>query len=184
MAFQVTSPFDRMRVLLPHALVLHVNPNSFAETFTQKKETIQTRGGFVEQHWGSELSEISADASTGAFMNIYTGLTSVLRQKTIAWDRYRDLFDLYYNNGSVRDPYGAIVLQGHIMLMYDRGTYIGTFRDFSADETEEAPFSFSLSWTFKVEYTVHQVSMVTGRVAGGTTFQSQNLPARSTVTGV
>jgi hypothetical protein len=183
MAFQVTSPFNRLRVLLPHALVLHVNPNNLQETHTQKREIIQTRGGFVEQHWGSDLTEISADQTTGAFMNIYTGLTSVLRQRTIAWDRYRDLHDLYYNNGSVRDPFGNIVLQGHIMLMYDRGTYIGTFRDFNVDESDDAPFSFTLSWTFKVEYTVSQVATMTTRVTSGTSFQSQNLPVQSTVTG-
>src|ERR1700744_3087697 len=82
MAFQVTSPFNRSTLLMPHALVMHVNPSSFQETHTQKIERFQTRGGFVEQHWGSELTEISADASTGAFMNIYTGLTSLLRQRT------------------------------------------------------------------------------------------------------
>jgi hypothetical protein len=154
MAFQVTSPFDPLRVLLPHALVLHVNPASFGETHTKKVERIQTRGGFVEQHWPDDLSEISADGSTGAFMNLYTGTTSVLRQRTIAWDRFRDLYDLYHNNGSVYDPYGNIVLQGNIMLMYDRGTYIGYFRSFDFEETEESPFAFRINWSFKVQQTI------------------------------
>src|SRR5574338_140458 len=100
-AFQVTSPFDSRRVLLPHALVMHVNPATWSVNYSKKVERIQTRGGFVEQHWGDELTEINADGSTGAFMNIYTGLSSVLRHRTIAWDRYRDLHDLYRNNGSV-----------------------------------------------------------------------------------
>lgn len=151
LAFQVTSPYDETRALLPHALISHVNPMSFAESYTKKVERIQTRGGFVEQHWGDELTEISVDQSTGAFMNLNTGLTSVLRQKTIAWDRYRDLYDLYRNNGSVYDPFGNTVLQGWIMLMYDRGTYIGGFRNFSVEETDESPFVFKISWTFKVE---------------------------------
>lgn len=161
MAFQVTSPFDSRRVLMPHALVLHVNPANLQETHNKKVERIQTRGGWVEQHWGDELVELSADGSTGAFMNIYTGLSSVLRQRTIAWDRYRDLHDLYHNNASVHDPAGNVVLQGHIMLMYDRGTYLGNFRSFEVEESDDAPYTFSLNWSFKVEHTILQISAQT-----------------------
>jgi len=157
MAFQVTSPFNSRRVLLPHALVMHINPQSFSETHTKKVERIQTRGGFVEQHWGDDLTEISADGSTGAFMNIYTGLSSVMRHKTIAWDRYRDLHDLYRNNGSVYDPYGNIVLQGNVMLMYDRGTYIGYFRSIDIEESDDQPFAFKVSWNFKVEEEIMKI---------------------------
>lgn len=157
MAFQVTSPFDPTRALLPHALVMHVNPSTLSETHTKKVERIQTRGGFVEQHWQDDLSELSADGSTGAFMNLYTGTTSVLRQRTIAWDRFRDLYDLFHNNGSVYDPYGNIVLQGNIMILWDRGTYIGYFKTFDYEETEESPFAFRMSWSFKVQQTLVQL---------------------------
>lgn len=161
LAFQVTSPYDETKALLPHALIAHVNPQNFSETFSKRVEKIQTRGGFVEQHWGDDLSEISVDQSTGAFINLYTGLSSLLRQRTIAWDRYRDLYDLYRNNGSITDPYGAVVLQGWIMIMYDRGTYIGTFRNFSVEETDETPFMFRMSWSFKVEKTIQKIPLST-----------------------
>lgn len=174
LAFQVTSPFNRSTLLLPHALVMHVNPNSFEENFQHKIERIQTRGGFVEQHWGSDLMEISASASTGAFMNIYTGLSSVVRQKTIAWDRYRDLYDLFNNNASVYDPRGNIVLQGNILLMYDRGNYLGTFRSFDMEETDDSPFAFKLNWTFKVEATLMSIAPQSGRANAVPSFQSQN----------
>lgn len=174
MAFQITSPFNRTQLLLPHALVLHVNPSSLDENKNQKVERIQTRGGWVEQHWGEDLIELSASASTGAFMNIYTGLTSLLRRRTIAWDRYRDLVDLYHNNGSVHDPTGAIVLQGNVMLMYDRGTYLGYFSSFETEETDESPFAFKLSWNFKVQTTLLSIS---SQINGSTIvpqFQTQN----------
>jgi len=180
MAFQVTSPFNRNTLLLPHALVMHVNPNSFEENFQHKIERIQTRGGFVEQHWGSELTEISASASTGAFMNIYTGLTSVMRHRTIAWDRYRDLYDLFNNNASVYDPFGNIVLQGHILLMFDRGNYLGTFRSFDMEETDDSPFAFKLNWTFKVETTLLALSPQSGRIRSVPSFQNQNTLRTST----
>jgi hypothetical protein len=163
LAFQVVSPFDETKALMPHALLAHVNPQSFAETHSKKVERIQTRGGFVEQHWGDELSEISVDQSTGAFVNLYTGLSSLLRQRTIAWDRYRDLYELFHNNGLVYDPFGNVVLQGWIMLMYDRGTYLGSFRTFSVEETDESPFAFKMSWSFKVEKTLHKIPLSTSR---------------------
>lgn len=158
LAFQVTSPFDRRKLLLPHALVMHVNPNNLSESNNKKIERIQTRGGWVEQHWGDDLVELSASGSTGAFVNIFTGVTSVLRQKTIAWDRYRDLHDLYLNNAAVHDPFGNVVLQGHIMLMYDRGTYLGNFRTLEVEETDDSPFAFNLNWSFKVEFTIMKIS--------------------------
>jgi len=175
LAFQVTSPYDVNKALLPHALVSHVNPSSFDETFNKKVERAPTRGGYVEWHWGDDLSEISCEQSTGAFINLYTGLSSLLRQRTIAWDRYRDLYDLYRNNASMYHPDGSIVRQGWILLMYDRGTYIGSFRSFSVEETDDSPFAFRLSWTFKVERIIHQIPqnsrMIPFRSAA---FQSQN----------
>lgn len=173
MAFQVTSPFDKKRVLLPHALVLHVNPQNLQESDRQKVERIQTRGGWVEQHWKHDLVELTADGSTGTFMNIYTGTASVLRQRTIAWDRYRDLHDLYLNNGSLHDPFGNIVLQGQIMLMYDRGSYLGTFRNFEVEETDESPFAFKLNWMFKIELMLTQWTGV-GSIGRAPGFQRQN----------
>jgi hypothetical protein len=182
LAFQVTSPFNTRRVLLPHALVMHVNPSNYNEQHAKKIERIQTRGGFVEQHWGDDLTEVTAEGSTGAFMNIYTGLTSLLRQRTIAWDRYRDLLDLYRNNGSLHDPYGNIVLQGNIMMMYDRGTYIGYFRTFSVEETDDQPFAFRISWSFKVQEEIMKLpNLISNPAARGMyktgtapPFQSQN----------
>lgn len=175
MAFQVTSPYDETKALLPHALISHVNPSSFAETFNKKVERAPTRGGYVEWHWGDDLTEVSAEQSTGAFVNLYTGLSSLLRQRTIAWDRYRDLYDLYRNNGSLYKPDGAIVRQGWILLMYDRGTYVGTFRNFSVEETDESPFAFRLSWTFKVERIIQQIPQNSQQISKRlTSFQTLN----------
>lgn len=181
MAFQVTSPFNRNHVLFPHALVLHVNPMSLQETSNQKVERSPTRGGFVEQHWGQDLTELSADGSTGAFMNIRTGLTSVLRQRTIAWDRFRDLHDLFRHNGSIYDPFGNIVLQGDVMLMFDRGIYYGGFRSFSWEETADSPFSFKISWTFKVTDTVLAIDVSRGFPFRPADFQVLNTQTSNTL---
>lgn len=181
LAFQVSSPFNRWTALLPHALVLHVNPMSLQESYNQKVERFQTMGGFQEQHWGHELGEISADQSTGAFMNVRTGLTSVLRQRTIAWDRFRDLHDLFRNNGAVYDPSGNVVLQGQIVLMYDRGVFFGGFRSFSWEETDDSPFAFKVNWSFKVESVVMNIdSSTTGVGSPGPQFQTLNTQVAAT----
>jgi hypothetical protein len=193
MAFQVTSPLSNRRVLMPHALVMHVNPQNYSEQHNKKLERIQTRGGWVEQHWGDDLTEITCDGSTGAFMNIYTGLTALLRQRTIQWDRYRDLLDLFRNNGSLYDPYGAIVLQGNIMLMYDRGTYNGYFKTFEVEETDDSPFAFKLSFSFKVQEELMKIPNLIanpaqrGAYSTGTApaFQGQNaFQSTNTIPGV
>jgi len=150
-AFQVTSPFDSRKSLLPHALVMHVNPNNLGINYSKRVETIQTLGGFVEQHWPESLSDVSGSGSTGAFMNIYTGLATSTRQRTIAWDRFQDLYDLYRNNGCIYNPSGRIVLRGNVMMMFDRGVYLGYFTSFSKEETAETPYSFNLTWNFKIE---------------------------------
>jgi hypothetical protein len=173
MAFQITSPFDRRKALLPSALVMHVNPANLTINHQHKVERIQTRGGFVEQHWPDDLDDISADGSTGAFMNIRTGLSAVMRRRTIAWDRFKDLYDLYRNNGSLHDPYGNIVLQGNVMLMWDRGTYLGGFRQFDVEETDDTPFAFKISWGFRVEYTILRTPSAIGSFQGPN-FQHQN----------
>lgn len=182
MAFQITSPIDTRVALLPHALVMHVNPQNFNETYTKKIERIQTRGGFVEQHWGDELSSFSADGVTGAFLNIYTGTASVVRQMTIAWDRYRDLYDLYRNNGSVYDPFGNVVLQGRVMLMFDRGTYFGFFETFEVEETDDTPFMFKINWNFKVHEIVLNLPNTPMQRLNSPAFQGQNKSVSTTKT--
>lgn len=181
MAFQICSPYDWRKCLLPHALILHVNPQSLSETHNHKIERIETMGGFVEQHWPEDLTEISADGTTGAFVNLYTGLSSVNRQRTIAYDRFKDLSDLYHNGGALYAPNGSIALQGKIVLMYDRGTYFGEFTQFSVEENSVTPFSFSVSWGFKVEETLltipNPLRGIASRIPG---LQGQNATATST----
>jgi hypothetical protein len=146
--FQVVSP-DGVTELLPDALFLHVNPSDLKENFTKKIEREKTRAGWIEWHWGDELDSISCSASTGTFVNTQTGLASVLRRNTIAYSKFLDLKALFHNNGSIYDDQGAIVLQGGIRIMYDTGVFTGFFTDFSIEESEDSPFAFELSWSFK-----------------------------------
>ena len=123
----------------------------------QKTERIQTKGGWVEQHWGEEMDEISAAQSTGAFMNPVLGLTgeALLRRDSIGYDKFLDLVELYRNNGSVYDLSGKILFQGRIIINYashlKSKRFEGYFLNLSVNEIAEKPFAFELSWSFKVE---------------------------------
>lgn len=147
---------DRSDLLSDYVLVSHVNPSSLDERMSQKIERIQTKGGWVEQHWGEELDEISASQTTGAFFDLSHGLTgeAIFRRNTIAYDRFHDLIELYRNNGSIYNSGGQILFQGRVVVNYasqDRmeKRYEGYFINFEVSE-EEKPWSFSLSWSFKV----------------------------------
>lgn len=165
--FQVVDGFNRP--LYGVLLALHVNPSSFNEGFTKSKNVVQTYGGFVEWHWPDELDTVSARQSTGAFIGPEVGLTAADsrdpgtvsgskpltvdpgRNATIAYERYEDLKDLFRSNGAVYNGRGQPVIQGRVMMITDRGIYIGRFTNFEVSENAEKPFNFELTWEFKVE---------------------------------
>lgn len=156
--FDVLGP-DWETSLLPDdlKLVLHVNPTTMAIQQTRTVERIQTRGGFVEQHWGDSTTEISFEQATGGFMRLYAGLSNVTnpayggtRRETIAYDKYLDMLALFHSNGAVYDSRGNIVLQGILKLTFDGGIYLGWFSTFTVTEAAERPYQFALTSTFSV----------------------------------
>jgi hypothetical protein len=145
--------------LLPDDLkmVLHVNPSSMSLQHTRTVERIQTRGGFVEQHWGDAVSEITFEQASGGFMRLYTGLSNVTnpayggtRRETIAYDKYLDMLALFHNNGSVYDDNGNIVLQGIVKITFDGGIYTGWFTSMTVAEAADKPYQFTISSAFSV----------------------------------
>ncbi len=158
LVFDVLGP-DMETSLLPegYRLVLHANPQTLNIKYTRSVTRIQTRGGFVEQHWGDGATSLDLEAVTGGFMRLYSGLSNVTstkygggRRETIAYDKYLDLLALFHNNGSVYDSQGNIVFQGYTKLTFDEGVWIGWFTNFSVTEASDKPYMFTLSSTFQV----------------------------------
>lgn len=156
--FDILGP-DWATSLLPEdmKLVLHVNPRSMSIKYDRQIDRMQTRGGFVEQHWGDKTQGIDLEMSTGGFMRLYSGLSNVTnpkylgsRREAIAYDKYLDMLALFHNNGSVFDSRGNIVLQGIIKLTFDGGSFLGWFQNFTVTESAEKPFQFNLSCSFEV----------------------------------
>lgn len=165
--FQVTAP-QGTEPLFPVFLALNVNPTSVEEHMQKSKTVAMTYGGWVEWVWPDELGSVSCSASTGAFLHPYQGLTvggdgltddvtSSGRKGTIAWERQQDLLELFHNNGMVYNMVGEPVIRGRVMMMYDRGVFLGHFSTFQPVEDDQHPFSFQLSWEFKVEQTLYSL---------------------------
>lgn len=148
--FQVVSP-DNSTLLLPDFLYLHVNPDSFEVSYTQQVERFQTMGGFVEQHFGEQLSEVSGSQSSGVFMSVEDGITRHNRTDAVAYRKTLQLIDVFKSNGSVYDDKGMVRFKGRIRIVFGYGTYDGFFTTFEVSESAESPFSLQLSWAFTVE---------------------------------
>ena len=157
--FDILGP-DWETSLLPEGskLVLHVNPSSMKIQHQKRIERIQTRGGFVEQHWGDGVESINFDMATGGFMRLYAGLSNITgtgqgggRRETIAYDKYLDMLALFQNNGSIYDSRGNIVLQGQIKVTFDGGVFHGWFDTFSVAETADGPYQFKLSAAMTIQ---------------------------------
>lgn len=187
--FQVTDPVNQP--IWPYLLAMHVNPRSFNESFQKSKNVVMTYGGFVEFVWPDELDSVSANASTGAFLGPYAGLTSgsdgagqgafggkdlrvgaIGRHGTMAWERQEDLLDLFRNNGSIYNGFGQPVIRGRVMCIYDRGVYTGHFTTFSVREDDEHAFSFEIDWEFKVEHTIYLFPGSSNEVRSGAVFST------------
>jgi len=160
--FDILAP-DLETSVLPANLkmVLHVNPQSIGVTYGKVIERVQTRGGYVEQHWGEGPRSLDFKMVTGGFMRLYSGLSNITggghdakgnRRETIAYDKYLDMLALFHNNGSVYDTMGRIVFQGIIKVTYDGGIYLGWFDNFNVSEVAEKPYMFDLS----AKYTIHE----------------------------
>jgi len=140
-------------------LVLHVNPKSMSLRYEKLIERIQTKGGFVEQHFGDGTRTMEFEAATGGFMRLYAGIsmttdpkkTGGSRRETLAYDSYLDLLAMFHNNGSVYDLNGQVAIQGAIKVTFDGGVYTGWFTSFSVTEDAQGPYQFQMSASLEIE---------------------------------
>ncbi len=160
LVFDVLGP-DWSTSVMPDGvrLVLHCNPSSLKVNRQRQVERIQTLGGFIEQHWGDSVVDVTADGTTGGFVRAYSGLSNITafdsvggsRRETIAYDKFLDLLALYHSNGAIYDAAGNVALQGCIKLTFDEGVYFGWFNQFTVNENAEKPYQFTYSFQFTVQ---------------------------------
>jgi hypothetical protein len=160
--FDILAP-DLETSLLPGnmKLVLHVNPTTMSFSYTKQIERIQTKGGYVEQHWGEGPGTMALTMATGGFMRLFSGLSNITggpfakdmggsRRETIAYDKYLDMLAMFHSNGAIYDLEGNIAFQGILKVTFDEGVHLGWFTSFSVQESAQKPYQFELSGDFQV----------------------------------
>ena len=158
--FDLLGPDHRTSLLRNYKLVLYVNPTSMSITNSKIVDRQQTRGGFVEAHFGEGASKISFDMATGGFVRVYSGIIGNTggeenRRQTLAYDSYLDILELYKNNGNIVDTKGKVVMNGLVKIYFDGFYYLGTFDSFSATDSADKAFQLQLN----AEFTVHSEVM-------------------------
>jgi len=160
--FDVLAP-DYETSLLPDdiKLVLHINPSSMSWDYQKIIERIQTKGGWVEQHYGDGTTEVRMEMSTGGLMRLYSGMSNITgggydtggnRRQTIAYDKYLDILTLFHNNGAIFDDVGTVAFQGIIKMSFDGESYYGWFSAFDVAEAADKPYQFMLSCTMTISH--------------------------------
>lgn len=152
--FDILGP-DMITSILPegYKLVMHINPTTLSLKYKRKVSRMQTKGGFVELHWGDDLTGLDLEMNTGAFMRLYTGVTAATspvamggsRRETLAYDSFLDMLALFHHHGSVYDVNGQVVLQGIIKITFDGGVYLGNFNSLSITQGGDAPYHFTMT---------------------------------------
>ena len=82
--FDIVAP-DGVTSLLPDdvKMTLHANPKNISFSYEKKHEISPTLSGWVEYYWGDNPTTTSLEASSGAFIRPYTGLSAVTGPVTI-----------------------------------------------------------------------------------------------------
>jgi len=159
--------------LFTKPIYLYTNPNKIDFSYKQKITRTKTRAGWVEEYWGEEIDNIKAEGVTGGFftisggytVNIFKAYTETLDidEKLIskgeisaAYEAFKRLLYVYRNNGSLSNRYddsgeafGAFTDYSPIIFSFDNYNYYGYFEEFSVDYSDDKPFMFTYSFSFK-----------------------------------
>jgi len=133
-------------------LAMAINPRNLSSKYSQLINRKRTIGGFIEEHWGEQLDDLSASGITASFIG-ERGLTNYARRDTDAFREFMEFVDIYRNNGSIYDTKtGQIVAQGSIVMNYDGSVFHGYFENFTIRETAVKQYDLEYDFTFKVTY--------------------------------
>jgi hypothetical protein len=131
-------------------LMMSINPRNLNISYSQLINRKRTHGGFIEEHWGEQLDELSASGTTRQFYGA-TGLTNLNRRDSTGWMEYDKLLTYYRNNGSIYDDKTSkIVAQGTVVMNYDSAIFNGYFEKLSIVESADKPYCLDYDFSFKV----------------------------------
>jgi hypothetical protein len=145
-------------------LVMLINPSQFTRTHENAVDSSpKTRHGHVIHAWLERPMKIMCSGITaGQYAVDYEGaggLTNVNRVHSISYGNLLSLVNIYRNNGIVYSgPEGDVgipIVPFTIFIYYDNHVYLGSFDDFSVEDSSEKPHNMTYSFGFTVRYDQH-----------------------------
>ena len=145
-------------------LVMLINPSQFSRNYENAVDSSpKTRHGHVVHAWLERPMKIGCTGVTaGQYvvdMEGAGGLTNANRIHSISYGNLLSLVAIYKNNGIVYSgPEGEIgipIVPFTIFIYYDDHVYLGSFDDFSVEDSADKPFQMSYSFSFTVRYDQH-----------------------------
>jgi len=161
---QTINALDQMARTPP--LRLLINPQSFRVAADKLiSDGNWGRTGHIIEHWGENQDRIEGSGKVAAFFSLDAhegnspGLTRTARQFSASYQNLLSLWLIYKNNGGIYFPDPLVPsgskaknlsVVGSVYLYYDGILYVGSFDNFTLDETEENPFTLEYSFSFVV----------------------------------
>jgi hypothetical protein len=142
------------------SLTMLINPANLDTAYSALITETRTLGGFAHEHWGEQLTTLSATGKTAMFVDSEKGLTNKESRSTEAYQYFITLLNLYKNNGKIystvfdtnatKANQTKIVGVSIVIMIFDGRQYEGYFENFTYTEDASQPFSLEYSFTFKV----------------------------------
>lgn len=158
---------ETMRATPP--LMLLLNPQDFERSYERIADSsAKGRQGHIVHLWTENPLSISCKGMTAAQYAVDAegsgGLTGANRVYSLSYKNLMSLVMIYRNNGMIftgqNDFYvekgsdGIGLIPASVFIYYDGHVYIGSFDDFSIDDSGDKPFNLEYSFKFKARYDI------------------------------
>jgi len=157
------------------SLLMLINPSEFTRSYEHQIDSPKGRRGQIVHMWLEKPLSISSKGVTAAqyvfgptpdnananknYPRQGGGITNINRLHSLSYVNLMSLVMMYRNNGhlytqiSDQDQnFGIPVISMSIFIYYDGHIYIGSFDDFSVDDSADKPYNLSYNWKFTARY--------------------------------
>lgn len=147
------------------ALLMLVNPTEFKKNHEHGR-TVQAARRAPQVHvWTENPVRLSCSGRTAAQYAVdgsrAGGLTNTKRIYSLSYQNLMSLFMIYKNNGRIyadesfgEGNAGVAMLSAAVFIYYNGTVYIGSFDNFTIEDTADSVYNMGYSFTFTIRYEV------------------------------
>jgi len=126
----------------PSFVEMYINPNNLAIQDNKLQSTTKTKGGYILQYWGEELSKITLTGDTGdGGVEAVNVIRDIYRSEQIA------LASILLAGASTKRRQSLAQLATSVVMWYQGQGYRGFFTAFSTTETPSGVITYTLNFT-------------------------------------